>query len=132
MSENLLKDLYEQFVQMHSAERILKGSPMRNVVESRLPDQPMWLTEDEQQFHDNLVKLCFPAGSTIVVTGPIVPVPRDAIEQVPTLTLKKEPETEESNGTQYVVKAEFTEEDKKEFFADAREKDPLFDTFYTL
>lgn len=124
MSENLLKDLYEQFVQMHSAERILKGSPMRNVIESRLPDQPIWLTEDEQQFHDKLVKLCFPAVSKIVVTGPIVPVP--------TLTLKKEPDTEESNDTQFVVKADFTEDDKKEFFSEACEKDPLFNAFYTL
>ena len=134
MSENLLKYLYEQFVQLHSAERILKGSPMRNVVESKLPDQPMWLTEDEKQFHDNLVKLCFPEVSKVVVTGTIAPVPRDVVESAahPTLTLKKQPETEESNGTQFVVKADFTEDDKKEFFADACETDPLFNAFYTL
>ena len=132
MSENLLKDLYEQFVQLHSAERILKGSPMRNEVKSRLQGQHMWLTEDEKRFHDNLAKLCFPEVSKIVVTGRIAPVTRDAFEQVSTLTLKKEPETEESNDTQFVVKADFTEDDKKEFFADACEKDPLFNAFYTL
>lgn len=131
MSENLLKDLYEQFVQMHSADKLLKGGQMSEV-ESRLPGQTMWLTEYEKQFHDNLAKLCFPEISKVVVTGPIVPVPRDVFEQVSTITLKKQPETEESDGTQFVVKAEFTEDDKKEFFADACEQDPLFNAFYTL
>ncbi len=132
MSENLLKDLYEQFVQMHSADKLLKGGQMRNVVESRLPGHPMWLTEDEKQFHDNLAKLCFPEAPKVVAAVPIVPVHHDAIEQVSTLTLKKEPDTEESNGTQYVVKDEYTEDDKKKFFSDACQKNPLFDAFYTL
>lgn len=128
----MIKDLYEQFVKMHSAERILKGGQMRNVVESKLPGHPMWLTEDEKQFHDNLAKLCFPEVPKVAVTGPIVSVPRDVIEHVTALHLKKEPETEESNDTQYVVKVDFTEDDKKEFFSEACEKDPLFNAFYTL
>lgn len=133
MSENLLKDLYEQFVQMHSAEKLLKGGQMSEV-DSRLPGQSMWLTEDEKQFHDNLAKLCFPEVSKVVVTGTIGPVPRDAVESAvhPTLTLKKQPETEESNGNQFVVSADFTEDYKKKFFANACEKNPLFDSFYTL
>lgn len=133
MSENLLKDLYEQFVQMHSADRILKGGMMRNVFESKLPGQPMWLTDDEKQFHDNLAKLCFPEVPKVVVTGPIVPVPSDAIEPVhPTLTLKKEPETEDFNGIISTATVDFTEEYKKEFLDNACEKDPLFNAFYAL
>lgn len=134
MSENLLKGLYEQFVQMHSADKLLKGGQMRNVVESRLPGHPMWLTEDERQFHDNLAKLCFPEASKVVCTGPIVPGPRDVVEPAvhPTLILTKQPETEESNGSIALERADFSEEYKKEFFDKACEQDPLFNAFYTL
>lgn len=131
MSENLLKDLYEQFVQMHSADKLLKGGQMSEV-ESRLPGQSMWLTEDEKRFHDNLAKLCFPEVPKVVVVTGAISAPLDVIEQASTLTLKKEPETDESNGTQFVVKADFTADDKKEFFDSACEKDPLFNAFYTL
>ena len=133
MSENLLKDLYEQFVQMHSADKLLKGGQMSEI-ESRLPGQPMWLTEDEKRFHDNLAKLCFPEVSKVVCNGTIVPVPRDVVESAlhPTLTLKKQPETEESNGSIALESADFTEGYKKEFFASACETDPLFNAFYVL